>query len=510
MILLLIFVQFSPVQSQTDDPLVMILYNERSELDYISNIVDSFEMSYNSLNIGNFGTNSLSSYQLVFLISSAENSFEDLLETELENYISRENTSLIVFTPYLDGLSEEFLDKIGILETDDIYPDEDEGENMVKWDLEVQSDYADNLISEDIDYIGNWGTFTPKATAEVIATITGSNSTEETITELNYPLPAILNYSSTTNKILTSSLALTSIPDGADDDNTDGLGLSQIPNFDQLIINLFSSYLTSFGIEFNVGSPSTDNPDNINNPSESPSVPELVIEYFNYIWILLLLLAMVFYQKVLGLFRWFSEKSIGGFVFVLGAFYNVQNRSISESEVLLNNTRNRILDYLDYLKIHGAHIREIKSALKIGTGSLLWNLQVLEDYGWIDKVKINRNVVYVSTDFIEKFDLTLKEIELKLKSKYTISIMDVLMDPAVSLKEMSFSKLATISQADRKTIRRILNILLDYEIIDLIYEGNLFDIEIKETAKLKQLYSSLNLRDSYVGFSKNISIDHLQ
>ena len=118
--------------------------------------------------------------------------------------------------------------------------------------------------------------------------------------------------------------------------------------------------------------------------------------------------------------------------------------------------------------------------------------------------------MYVSTDHIDKFDLTLKEIELKLKSKYTISIMDVLLDPTIVLKEMSFSKLSTISQADRKTIRRILNILLDYEIIDLIYEGNSFDIEIQKRGKLKQLYSSLNLRDSYVGFSRDVSIDHLQ
>ncbi len=509
-ILLLILVQFSPVQSQSDDPLVMILYNERNELDYISDIVDSFEMTYDSLNIGNFGTNSLSNYQLVFLISSAENSFEDKLENELENYISRENTSLIVFTPYLDKLSEEFLDKIGILETDDVYPDSDEEEDIVKWNLEVDSDYTDDLINTELEYLGNWGTFTPKPTAEVLASVTGSNSTEETISSLNYPLPAILNYSTTINKILTSSLALTSTPD---ENDTDGLHLSQIPGFDQFVINLFSVYLTSFGQEFNIGSPSTDNPDNplnTNNPSDSPSVPDLFVEYFNYIWVVLLLLAMAFYRKILSLFRWFSEKSIGGFVLVIGAFYNVQNRSISENEVLLNNTRNRILDYLDYLKSHGAHIREIKSALKIGTGSLLWNLQVLEDYGWIDKVKINRNVVYVSTDHIETFDLNLKEIELKLKSKYTISIMDVLLDPAIILKDMSFSKLSTISQADRKTIRRIMKILMGYGIIDLIYDGNAFDIEILEKDKLKQLYSSLNLRDAYVGFSREVSIDHVQ
>lgn len=374
--------------------------------------------------------------------------------------------------------------------------------------MEIQSDYVNGSESTELEYIGNWGTFTANPSAEIITTVTGSNSTEDTITELNFPLPAILNYSSTTNNILTSSLALTSFSD--DVNNDDGLSLSQIPGFDQFIINLFTTYLISFGQEFNIGSPSTDNPDNTNNPTESAGNSDPVFDYFNYIWIVLLLLAMVFYRKLLSFFRWLSEISIGGIVLAVGAFYNVQNRSISESKVLLNNTRNRILDYLDYLKSHGAHIREIKSALKIGTGSLLWNLQVLEDYGWIDKVKININVVYVSTDHIEKFDLTLKEIELKLKSKYTISIMDVLLDPAISLKEMSFSKLSTISQADRKTIRRILHILVKYNIIDLIYEGNTFDIEIHDTGKLKKIYSSLNLRDTYVGFSRDVSVDHLQ
>lgn len=130
-LLLLILTQFSPVQSQSDDPLIMILYNDRNELDYISNIVNSFEMTYDSLNIGNFGTNDLSNYKLVFLVSSAENSFEDVLETELEDYISLENTSLIVFTPYLDSLSEEFLDRIGIIATDDIYPNSDDEEDII-------------------------------------------------------------------------------------------------------------------------------------------------------------------------------------------------------------------------------------------------------------------------------------------------------------------------------------------------------------------------------------------
>ena len=152
-LLLLIFIQFSPVQSQTDDPLIMILYDDLDELGFISNIADSLEMTYDALKISDFGATSLSGYQLVYLISSAEKSFEDQLELELENYISRENTSLIVFTPYLDSLSEEFLDKIGILETDDVYPNSDDDEDIINWDLHIDPDYENELDDSELEYI---------------------------------------------------------------------------------------------------------------------------------------------------------------------------------------------------------------------------------------------------------------------------------------------------------------------------------------------------------------------
>ena len=52
---------------------------------------------------------------------------------------------------------------------------------------------------------------------------------------------------------------------------------------------------------------------------------------------------------------------------------------------MTNLSRQHILDYLAHIGAFGAHLRELKKVTKLGTGSILWHLQVLEDFDFIEK-----------------------------------------------------------------------------------------------------------------------------
>jgi len=80
------------------------------------------------------------------------------------------------------------------------------------------------------------------------------------------------------------------------------------------------------------------------------------------------------------------------FIFIGQILYPPIVRRIDEYDVLENEYRNQILEILkdrDFL-----HFRELKRELKIGTSSLRWHLQVLEDFRIIDRQKRGQYEIY--------------------------------------------------------------------------------------------------------------------
>jgi predicted transcriptional regulator len=88
----------------------------------------------------------------------------------------------------------------------------------------------------------------------------------------------------------------------------------------------------------------------------------------------------------------FTSLLLSPIIFIGQILYPPIVRRIDEYDVMENEYRNQILEILndrDFL-----HFRELKRELEIGTSSLRWHLQVLEDFRMIDRQKRGQYEIY--------------------------------------------------------------------------------------------------------------------
>jgi predicted transcriptional regulator len=492
-----------PVFSQDSSATILIIYSVQDEVDYISAELLDEDIDLASSLITELDGKKLLDYDFIIFSSSTEFDISDTAESNLLSYVNTPNKGLITFSPYVKEFEDNLESKLGMQDTED--PVSEEEDNATRWEVQLDTAIGNYSKGASFSYTGPVGPITPTVGSKTILSIISSNSTESDILNLDYPLPVVINASTSNTMIITSTL---SVIDHNGDGEFDTLRLNQLPSlFETLIGELIRTYFQAFQITHFSGSPNTSKTQTTENGDSSPlnlkGVPESGNLLYLMMFFLVLILALTF-RKIAGIGKWLIEKSFGVGILVLGAFYNVQDRILDHNDVLINQSRADIYDYLEYIGEHGAHLREIKSILKMGTGSLLWHLQVLEDFEWIIKYKIHNHTIFVATDFIDDFDHELKAIELKLQSKYTIDIIDTLLQGQSEM--IDISTLEDLTGIHQKTIRRQIKKMHDFNLIDILDEKPL-KIVIADEAKIKLISESLWKRREYQPTAPNISIN---
>jgi predicted transcriptional regulator len=171
---------------------------------------------------------------------------------------------------------------------------------------------------------------------------------------------------------------------------------------------------------------------------------------------------------------------------------------------MYNQARVEIIDFLEHVGRYGAHLREIKSVTNLGSGSLLWHLQVLEDFNLIEKIKVDNYTVFVNTNFAELFNPDLKEIEFNLQSKYTLEVLDML-DTYQLGEEIDLTDVETTTGINRRTLRRLMKKFEQNGLIRII-AGPSLKLEVVDKELLSKIHKSLDLRDSYKPVAPEITI----
>jgi predicted transcriptional regulator len=321
------------------------------------------------------------------------------------------------------------------------------------------------------------------------------------------PLPAVINGSTSDSQIITGSLAPISSAVG-------GLNLHQVPyDFDTLItelmikvvqqhvsLNQVVTTIPSVSSSTSSASRSTTASSATTPATEDdPGSFDVPLDLTDLIWILIigvLLLLVFFARRILRILHWLEEKSWGLIIGVFGAFYNVHDRILDQNQVLLNQSRSNIMLYLEHMSHYGAHLREIKSTLKMGTGILLWHLQVLEEFGWVNQHQIGRYKIFIAYDYSVDFNPEQKKLELELRSKYTKVIIETLIavEESVTLTLTEFSQKVS---ADRKIIRKHLDVLDHADAIEVQKEGVMTTIFIVDKELIENLLGGIQLRESF-------------
>jgi predicted transcriptional regulator len=486
---------------------VLVIYSNNVEFTYLQNkLLDvSSLLTITSARFDQLSARNFSNYDMLVIASSTEISIEEVDELKIHSFASNPSKALLVMSPYVKDFEDNLEHILGIENSDDVVP---EDESKVSWNLTLTSNLGNHSVGENFNYLGKIARVSPTSTSRVIAQITETNSTDEDILDIDLPTPIILN--ATTNK----ALILTSLLSPLQSSNLKtSLGLSQLPSlFDSLLTELISTTLTSLNfrqiVNSSIGqtdSQTTNSSQVIETGSDSSVLPDQFKNPFYIVVVMILAFLMIFFRQFFGFLRWFSEKILGFAVLTIGAFYNIQDRILDHNDVLLNQSRADIVDYLEYLGSTGAHLREIKSILNMGSGSLLWHLQVLEDFGWISKYKINNYTVFVAEDFTKNFDPSLKSLELKLQSKYLLPILELLVDLDEDT-QLDVPSIENLTGINRKAIRRQLVKMVETELIELNDEKQI-KVNLDKQEKLNAIFQSLWKRKEYSRIESTITVN---
>ncbi len=493
-LILLLFVNNTSQVYAADKIEVLVIYSDIDDRNAIYGILDISKLAITNISMSQSDVPDFDLFDIVIFASSDELNMDNDIETSMSTFMQIANKSIFVLTPYLDDLDSSMLSLMGIDEINDMYGDQ----NITKWDLNMNINVANFSIDDKFNYLGPLTEIVVSSGAEVITTAISSNDTDSSIM---YPLPVLVN-NSDSSTIITAPISL--VYEDYHEKEDDGIKSNALPfpSFITTIISTVIDETVERHIEINannpdntnvVNTPDSDNPDS-DNPLDIP-IEDITSSLQNNIDLLIIfiiaLLALA-YRKVFGFFRWLQERILGLGVLIFGAYFNVHDRNLNHGEVMLNQYRSYILDILDSVGEMGIHLREIKSLTNLGSGSLLWHLQVLEDFGLIYKTSVNRNTVFIGAEYADNFDKELKALDLKLKSKHSQTMILKLYDYRND-DEVELSKLIDGSDMNRKTALRIIKKLESLGIIEY-KSGKNAEVSILSREDIIKLYKSAILK----------------
>jgi predicted transcriptional regulator len=155
---------------------------------------------------------------------------------------------------------------------------------------------------------------------------------------------------------------------------------------------------------------------------------------------------------------------LGIFFFIAHIAYSPQKRRISEDDLLENEMRMHIVEYLEEKGEQGAHLREIQRTLGCGISSLLWHLQALDDFNIVTHHKIGKYHIFYLTG---TESLQISEIALALKSDVAKKLCKVLLQNKTPL---SLSKISSEINVHHSSIQHHIKRLSDLGIIMILKE----------------------------------------
>lgn len=159
-------------------------------------------------------------------------------------------------------------------------------------------------------------------------------------------------------------------------------------------------------------------------------------------------------------------------------------------EVYEQKTRHEILNSLIEKGSQGQTLRELSYNLNSPIQTLLWHLRVLEDNNIITKRKIQNELVFIVNDYLEDFDIKLKNFELSFKTVSAKKLYSLL----INLEENQIFSLADVNETTSWTTRtslRYIRKLTDMEFIEKNHAGPGYKLTTKYHKKIQNNFQKI-------------------
>ena len=489
----------TPSLSQTSFP-ILIFYDTEDAATLALEVKSSIESLQYPINVTLIEIDQFESTSYNFLEARGIivlHEKEDELPPEFISFIaasaSRGDNFILFSSASLTGFSSLFLSYLGIQSIGRQYPASDS--EYANWNLipeHVQSNITNTSFYGRVQEL----TFGENATILWNATyVSGIQGGEPLPSE---PLPVIVN----TTKSSGAAVVIASLfPDVAKENRKENnlslihsasqelklnrpeqsVAFNRPPRLEQsfpVYVSLLSELFTLIGSKIinetlAIDQNNTENTDTAGNqekddniiPMENITIPPVNLQYLLAVLLALLLLAIL---KLSNFLAWLQKRMHYAYIAIAGAisqkYYHTSERVLDPSEVLQNPLRYQLFEFIRSKQSFGAHVRELKNSFGLGSGALLWHLQVLEDFKYVKRINIGGYVVFIDSTYLSEFDPKAKLLELSLRTENGKRILDVLLSNPY--KTWNVSKLSKQANVNRKTTRKLLRTLVELSALE--------------------------------------------
>ncbi|MHA1447874.1 MAG: winged helix-turn-helix transcriptional regulator [Candidatus Hodarchaeales archaeon] len=486
-------------QEETSYQVLYANQNDRELAQFLST-KDGFSFSYSSLS-GFTPLGPARAKSGVILIAS-EHFVDTNSQTSLYiNSMVESNKTVILFTPYLDDLSLLPQQSWGIGESFSIFPASG-NDNFSLAITEAGTDKFSLNHEDSFNFSGKIAVSESLGSNDIFVSVT--NTTTYETDSPAFPVPVVYSSSVYQLNMLVLAFSYEQAIDSMYGEikhkmaGNRALESNQQQNFLDAFLSpiiriflqdsLISSVIDSSSQVSESGS-SDNGTGDIISLFGSPLLPA-VLFILSPLLLLFSLIYLLVWQRslIMHLLKKFRDKGLYLVVFVGLQVVKPVFRRLEHEDLLDNQARKSIIDYLEKRGESGAYFNELKTDLKIGNGALLWHLQILNEYHIINIIKIYDFKIY----YLKKYniDLNQKRLELALKSTTGQKIARILLKN----EGLSVSEVAEKVKRHRKTVSTHLNKLEEMKIIKGYKKGRKRVFQVNDAISLEMALSKLSDR----------------
>ncbi|OLS21306.1 MAG: hypothetical protein HeimC3_36230 [Candidatus Heimdallarchaeota archaeon LC_3] len=476
----------------SDNYKLLIITNDDSDIktvDYLLSLrtdIDSSILLYLEVSdhqeIDDINSNNVLNQQIIefwFIVSDLEDDFYNPLEILLSKLILRNIPGVILTTEYND-IPSNLLNEFSIISCqeeliqteDDIsltitYPN---ANNLSKFGLSISPTENVFLKMEIVD-------------CQITSNIYEIAVLDDIQDEILISKPTLI-YKPEDNSSLTIG---TFIIEKFEENSILKLKFQEINQIEISLLTIVSQ-ISKYDLEFFLEAEGINT--ETNPQSTNPGIQLNTIDFSGFFrtfatWVIPISAITGFIGVILFLIRKYWMIIFGLFISIGTALY-IPNRKLDAVQVVHHSSRQRIMDMLLEAGEKGRTFRKLSNNLLIPTPTLLWHLNILEDFDLIKRIKIRREVVIIAEEYFNDFDPIVKELELSFKSDQGIIFRNFLISLNMD-KYFSLETVIKLTKWNRKTALRHLNRLLDLKILKKDPSSKVYVINPKYFVSVKEL-----------------------
>ncbi|MFX1254236.1 MAG: winged helix-turn-helix transcriptional regulator [Promethearchaeota archaeon] len=446
------------VSSQSADSFYQILYVSQSDLELAQKLETNLDLHFYYYNLSEMSSGDQSSLipnrEGVVLIASEIFSDSSNFVGSYLNSMINARKRVVLFTPFVANISGTSRQMWGMDTPFTVLPRADSFSNFSLQLTNESGDVFSEYMEQTFAFEGRIAVSSLPPSAHIYANIINCTGCEDPLP--TFPVPLIYAPTQVESHLLVMPLAYN---DTLETNRKTLMSAFQGPVDFELILSAFIANFLGGTLQI---------PISTTVPTEQPfnSVIQQVAEILPEIAVPATVISLgaallIWFRKfIIDLFKTLWNSGVAFLALIGTVVFRPVHRRLSDDEVSDNSIRREIIWFLQECGENGAYFNEIKTRLNLGTGQLVWHLEILKDFYIIGTYTLQRHVIYYLTEF--SLNVPQKKLEIALKSPVAREIIENLLKS----ETLSATELSKLINRHRKTVTNHLEKFTELGVVD--------------------------------------------